>query len=118
MIGRVEHVWFWVADLDRAIAFYAEVLGLPLVRREGNEWAELDAGPIRLALHAGAGDGREPGGTVVFEVGDLDATRLAMQTRGASFGDEGEVEGMARFASFTDPDGNRMQLIEHVGERG
>ena len=116
MIGRVEHVWFWVADLDRAIAFYAEVLGLPLVRREGDEWAELDAGPIRLALHAGAGDGREHDRAAGFEVEDLDATRFAMQTRGASFGDEGEVEGMGRFASFTDPDGTRMQLIEHVGE--
>lgn len=118
MIGRVEHVWFWVADLDRAIAFYAEVLGLPLVRRDGDEWAELDAGPIRLALHAGAGDGREPGGTVVFEVDDLDAARFAMQTNGAVFGgQEGEVDGIARFASFTDLDGNRMQLIEHYGER-
>ncbi|HEX5951296.1 MAG TPA: VOC family protein [Actinomycetota bacterium] len=116
MIGRVEHVWFWVADLSRAIAFYTEVLGLRLVRREGDEWAELDAGPIRLALHAGAGDGREPGGTVVFEVDDLDETRFAMQTRGASFGDEGEVDGIARFASFMDPDGNRMQLIERYGE--
>lgn len=116
MIGRVEHVWFWVVDLDRAIAFYTEVLDLRLVRREGGDWAELDAGPIRLALHAGAGDGREPGGTVVFEVDDLDATRFAMQTRGASFGDEGEVDGIARFASFTDPDGNRMQLIENDGE--
>lgn len=117
MIGRVEHVWFWIADLDRAIAFYTDVLGLRLVRRDGDEWAELDAGPIRLALHAGAGDGREPGGTVVFEVDDLDATRFAMETRGASFGDHGEVDGIARFASFTDPDGNRMQLIERYGER-
>jgi catechol 2,3-dioxygenase-like lactoylglutathione lyase family enzyme len=117
VIGRVEHVWFWIADLDRAIAFYTDVLGLRLVRRDGDEWAELDAGPIRLALHAGAGDGRDPGGTVVFEVDDLDATRFAMETRGASFGDDGEVDGIARFASFTDPDGNRMQLIERHGER-
>lgn len=117
MIGRVEHVWFWVADLDRAIAFYTEVLGLQLVRRDGDEWAELDARPIRLALHAGAGEGREPGGTVVFEVDDLDATMIAMQTHGASFGDQGEVDGIARFASFTDRDGNRMQLIEHEGAR-
>ncbi|HEU4355049.1 MAG TPA: VOC family protein [Actinomycetota bacterium] len=117
MIGRVEHVWFWVSDLDRAIAFYTDVLELHLVRRDGDEWAELDAGPIRLALHAGAGDGREPGGTVVFEVDDLNATRFAMQGRGASFGGEGEVESIARFVSFTDPDGNRMQLIEYLGER-
>jgi len=46
MIGRVEHVWFWVADLDRAIAFYTDVLGLPLVRRDGA--AHAGAIPERL----------------------------------------------------------------------
>jgi len=117
MLGRVEHVWFWVSDMDRAIAFYTEALGLALVRRHGNEWAELDAGSVRIALHGGANDERAPGGTVVFEVEDLDAARFTMESRGAVFGEHvGEAEGLARFVSFTDPDGNRMQLIEHYGE--
>ncbi len=117
MLGRVEQVWFWVGDMDRAVAFYTDALGLALLRRHGDEWAELDAGPVRLALHGGATGERAPGGTVVFEVEDLDAARFAMEIRGAVFDERsGEVEGLARFASFTDPDGNRMQLIEHYGE--
>lgn len=117
MFGRVEQVWFWVSDMDRAVAFYTEALGLELANRHGDEWAELEAGPVRLALHGGGNVERPPGGTVVFEVEDLDASRFAMELRGAVFDERvGEVEGVARFASFTDPDGNRMQLIEHYGE--
>lgn len=116
MLGPIERVWFWVADMDRALKFYTEVLGLRLLSRHGDEWAELDGGTIRLALHGG-GDEREPGGTVVFEVEDLLEARLALELRGLVLDPHiGEVEGVARFASFTDPDGNRLQLIERFGE--
>jgi predicted enzyme related to lactoylglutathione lyase len=54
---------------------------------------------------------------VVFEVDDLDASRFAMEMRGVVFDEHvGEVDGVARFASFTDPDGNRLQIIEHYEE--
>jgi catechol 2,3-dioxygenase-like lactoylglutathione lyase family enzyme len=114
----LDHVWFWVADMDRAVAFYEATVGLKLLRRDGDVWAELDAGGIRLGLH-GAGDRRAPppGGTVVLRVDDLDLARAGLEGRGVRFDEHvGEVEGRARFASFEDPDGNRLQLIEYVGE--
>lgn len=115
MLSRIERVWFWVTDMDRAVAFYTEVLGLSIVHRHGDEWTELASEPIHLALHAG--DGHEPGGTVVFEVEDLDEARFALELRGVVFEPHaGEVEGVARFVSFTDPDGNRLQLLERYGE--
>lgn len=115
MLRRIERVWFWVADMDRALKFYTEALGLELVRRYGDEWAELACEPVRLALHGG--DDREPGGTVAFEVEDLDEARFALELRGVVFEPHaGEVEGVARFVSFADPDGNRLQLIERYGE--
>ena len=116
MLGHLDQVWFWVRDMDRAVDFYRDVLGLPLVHRSGNEWSEFDGGGVRLALH-GVGDG-EPsphGGTVVFRVDDLDTAKLALEERGVRFDDYvGEVEGRARFASFEDPDGNGVQIIEYV----
>ena len=113
-----DHIYYWTRDLDRAVAFYTEVVGLPLVRRDGGEWAELDAGPIRFALH-GTDDAEPPAsGTVVLRVEDLDAARWALEGRGAAFDAfVGEVEGFARFATFRDPDGNPIQIIEYVGER-
>ena len=112
----VDHVWFWVTDMDRAVTFYRDALGLGVVSRHGEEWAELDAGAIRIGLH-GSGEERSAprGGTVVFAVDDLDLAKAALQERGVSFEDHlGEVPGIARYASFSDPDGNSMQLIEYV----
>lgn len=114
MIGEIDHVYYWVRDMDAALAFYRDVLGLPVLRRDGDEWAELGAGPVRLALHGTAEAG--PGsGTVVFRVADLDDARLVLRERGADVGEHlGEVEGFARFATVRDPDGNPVQLIEYL----
>jgi predicted enzyme related to lactoylglutathione lyase len=50
----------------------------------------------------------------VFRVEDLDAVRLALEERGVVFEEKvGEVPGYARFATFADPDGNVLQLIEY-----
>ena len=112
----LDHVYYWVTDMDRAVSFYRDVLGLPLVRRAGDEWAEFDAGAVRLALH-GAVHGHAPppgGATAVFLVEDLDDARAALTARGVTFGHEGGVEGYARFLAFADPDGNTVQIIEYA----
>jgi catechol 2,3-dioxygenase-like lactoylglutathione lyase family enzyme len=111
----VDHIYYWTRDMDRALAFYTEVVGLPLVRRDGDEWAELDGGPIHLALH-GTEDDHPGSGTVVLRVEDLEAARWTLEQRGAAFDAYvGEVEGYARFATFRDPDGNPVQIIEYAG---
>jgi catechol 2,3-dioxygenase-like lactoylglutathione lyase family enzyme len=114
MIGPVDHLYYWTRDMDRAVAFYTDVVGLALVRREGGEWAEFDAGPIRFALH-GSDEGAAASGTVVLRVDDLDEARWALEGRGAVFDAYvGEVAGYARFATFRDPDGNPVQIIEYA----
>jgi catechol 2,3-dioxygenase len=119
-LRRVDHVWFWVADMDRAVDFYTGPLGLPLRMRHGDDWAELDGGGIRIGLHGGpsAEASPLPGGTVVFEVDDLDLAKAGFEERGLAFDEHlGEVPGYARYASFTDPDGNTVQIIEYAGGR-
>jgi catechol 2,3-dioxygenase-like lactoylglutathione lyase family enzyme len=111
----IDHVYYWTRDMDRAVAFYGDVLGLPLAHRAGNEWAEFQAGPVRLALHGTEEASVVPSGTVVFRVDHLDEARWALQQRGVNFdGHESEVPGFARFATFHDPDGNPLQLIEYL----
>jgi catechol 2,3-dioxygenase-like lactoylglutathione lyase family enzyme len=111
---QLDHVYYWTRDMDASVAFYRDVVGLELVRREGNEWAEFDAGTARLALHGT--DEPVPGsGTAVFRVEDLDAARWQLTSRGVRFDAQvGEVEGFARFATFHDPDGHAVQLIEYA----
>ena len=90
---------FSVDDLDAAEAFYRDVLGLSLGHRAGDEWAEFEAGGVRLALHRTEEPTLPPSGTVVFRVPDLDEARWTMEQRGVVFdGHESEVPGFARFA--------------------
>jgi predicted enzyme related to lactoylglutathione lyase len=112
-LAGVDHVWFWVADMERAVAFYRDGLGLALRMRHEDTWAEFDAGAIRIGLHGNGNGDLARGGTVVFAVEDLDLAKAALEERGVAFGELGEVPGYARYASFADPDGNAMQLIEY-----
>jgi predicted enzyme related to lactoylglutathione lyase len=116
-VKRLDHVYYWTRDMARAVAFYRDVVGLSLVRQDGDAWAEFDAGPIRFALH-GVVEGHpvQPGGgTAVFEVDDLDEARRVLEERGVKFDEHvGEVPGYARFASFPDPDANTVQIIEYA----
>ena len=114
-LDGVDHVWFWVSDMDRAVVFYRDGLGLDVNSRHGDEWAELDAGSIRIGLHGARAGHTQHGGTAVFRVDDLDLAKTALEQRGVVFEEHlGEVPGIARYASFADPDGNSMQLIEYV----
>ena len=117
---QLDHVYYWTTDIDRSVKFYEDVVGLKLARRDDGNWALFEAGPVNLALH-GAIEGRPfkaGGATAVFRVDDLDDARVALEGRGAEFEEHvGEVQGFARFASFRDPDGNIVQIIEYAGER-
>jgi catechol 2,3-dioxygenase len=120
IVDRLDHVYYWVADMDRAVAFYRDLLGLDLIRRDEDNWAVFDSGGRMFALH-GAVEGRPPapgGATAVFAVADLDRTRSLLVERGVEFGHEGDVTGYARFASFKDPDGNTVQIIEYEAASG
>lgn len=114
MEGKADLVYFFVSDMDRAVAFYRDVLELELGHRSGDEWSQLGAGSIQLGLHgAGAGPVR-PGGTLAFTVLDLDAAKAKLVARDVAVGHEGGGEGLGpRFVEFNDPDGNVLALFEY-----
>ncbi len=98
-LKRLDGVYYWTSDMDRAVAFYRDVVGLSLSRREGDNWAEFEAGDARFSLHLvveghpATPGGGSAGGTAVFEVDDLDEARRSLEARGVSFHEHvGEVE--------------------------
>jgi catechol 2,3-dioxygenase-like lactoylglutathione lyase family enzyme len=116
LVDRADLVYLFVADMDRAVAFYADTLGLALEYRSGDDWAQFEAGAIKLGLHAAAGGEVRPGGTVAFTVEDLETARTALSAHGVSLGHQGGGErGEPRFVEFADPDGNALALFEYAG---
>jgi catechol 2,3-dioxygenase-like lactoylglutathione lyase family enzyme len=112
VVGDLDQIYYWTRDMDAAVAFFRDVVGLTLLRREGDGWAEFDAGPVHLALHRS--DDPPASGTAVFRVDDLNAARRALESRGAVFDAfVGEAGGFARFATFRNPDGDPVQIIEY-----
>ena len=88
------------------MAFYRDVLGLPLIRRDGDEWAEFDAGPIRVALHGGGEASRQRHDRVPCRRSRRGAHRADGPRRGVDVV-VGEVEGFARFARCVTPTATR-----------
>src|SRR5207302_4931511 len=83
MVLTVEGIVLYSEDLDRARAFYRDVLGLPLLLDEGHV-IHFDAGTIRLAIHrCPPGQRREaPEGFLVFGVEDLAVVHEALRLAG------------------------------------
>lgn len=103
-----------VSDLDRAVAFYSEVLELELESRTAAmQWAKFKTGIPGLSIGLGAGGDVEGSGTVSVNlgVGDIDRARALLESRGVTFdGPTTSIPGVVRLADFRDPDGNRLRL--------
>lgn len=72
-----------VDDLDAAIATYTTHLGFATRFRDGDVWAVLDAGPLSVALAAGAERTELPGPALMVRVTDVAAAVEALVAAGA-----------------------------------
>ena len=110
-IERIGNVFYRVADMDAAVAFYGDLLGLRLKLRDGDAWAAFDVGGATLALEGGPVEGAG-GATVSLRVeGGLDDLVARLRERGANVGDA-LAGGHERRAELRDPSGNRLVLYE------
>ncbi len=114
-MNKVEQVEIPVRDLDHAIEFYRDTLGLSFVSKT-YAVAFFDCG-IRLMLRAATPEAFRPSDTVIYvTVDNIDASVAAIQSRGALI--EREPHFIAHmpdhdlwFAFLRDPDGNAIGLI-------
>lgn len=109
-----------VADLDRAVKFYRDILSLPFIDKAG-DWAAFEAAgaEIHLYLHGGATQGVE------FRVADIEKSVAALKQKGLEFflsenqkdvveilNDEIMVCPWGKIAFFKDSEGNQLALVE------
>ena len=81
---RFKYAMKFVADMDKAVAFYRDVLGLKL-RFQSPGWSEFDTGETTLALHA-ASEGYPPGSVqLAFGSEDLEGFYAGREANGVTF---------------------------------
>jgi catechol 2,3-dioxygenase len=118
---RIGHVHLKVADLERALRFYRDILGFELMQRFGSQAAFLSAGGyhhhIGLNTWESSGGGPPaPGTTGLYHVAILYPTRaqLAEALRRiveAGVALEGAADhGVSEALYLRDPDGNGIEL--------
>lgn len=111
-----------VANLDRSIRFYTEVLGLRLTNRFGNDWATVSAGEgLTIGIHPASTKYPAPGtkGAIILGL-DIDVpvekaiarlARLGVQIKGSVVRSE-----PGNFVNLEDPDGNEIYLWEKTSQ--
>lgn len=100
-----------VFDMDKAVAFYHETLGLELVNRYGNHYAEVQAPDLLIGLHPSSAKVTKGNNmSIGFGVTAFDSTLEELAAKAINF--KIEQDGWIRLAHFTDPDGNQLFLAE------
>lgn len=111
-VSGVAAVWVPVQDMQRAIDFYGETLGLGVEKHAG-DWAEVDANGLKIGLNAREGEGaREGGGAVItFQPeSDIEQAKQELEAGGVEFPDAISDHPWGRIATFKDSEGNDLQL--------
>ncbi|ATI03027.1 MULTISPECIES: lactoylglutathione lyase [Cycloclasticus] len=123
---RLLHTMLRVADLDRSIEFYTEVLGMTLLRRkefpEGRftlafvGYQPESAGTVIELTHnwdKGAYDLGDAFGHIAIQVADVyEACELIRQKGGAVTREAGPMKGTDSILAFVkDPDGYSIELL-------
>lgn len=116
-ITRVGQIGLYVQDLDRAVRFYRDTLGLALLFQAPPGMAFFQCGEVRLLL--GLAEGEAAAGVsplVYFAVEDIDRAHRALEGRGVRFQSPPRLVHRAAdhelwMAVFPDPEGNTLHLM-------
>ncbi|HXW62859.1 MAG TPA: VOC family protein [Candidatus Acidoferrales bacterium] len=109
---KLGYVIEFVTDMDRAVKFYRDVLGLPL-KFQSPGWSEFDTGETSLGLHPASET--NPAGSVElgFSVPDLEKFYQEMTAKGMRFSitpQKQDFGGM--LAQFLDTEGGRCSVAQ------
>ena len=110
----------FISDMDRAVKFYSETLGLKIAYRAGDKFCMIDAGEgLMIGLHPPAENSGKPGTNGATQVGlnvaqPIDDVVAALKAKGVKFHGPviADANGGVKLAFFNDPDGNMLYLCE------
>ncbi len=119
-LAQIGQISVPVADIDRAIAFYRDVLGMRFLFQAPPGLGFFDCAGVRLMLDAPAKSQAGSHSSVIYyKVPDLDAAYAALLARGVPF--ETKPHLIAKLpdhelwmAFFRDPDANILAMMSEV----
>jgi predicted enzyme related to lactoylglutathione lyase len=121
LVTGVDFVPFSTQDLDKAVEFYGETLGLRRsVYIPERQYAEFETGNVTLSVVVGEAMGighRVNALALALHVDDVATARSSLEQRGVEF--QGDIldTGVCHMAFFADPDGNALMLHHRYAPR-
>ena len=121
--ARVAQLMVPVADFDRGVAFFRDVLGLKLLFSAPPQMAFFQCGDVRLLVGTlPAGENAQRGSQIYFHVADIHDVHATLAARGVAFRAAPHIVHRTPaselwLAEFRDPDGNQMALMSEVPVR-
>ena len=117
-LSSIRQIAVTVSDVDVALGFYRDILGLEFLFNAGLNLAFLNAGGVRLMLSTAQGAGRVGHNSILyFTVSNIEVTHSALVALGAA--DERSPQLAAKMPDhelwtgfLRDPDGNLIGLME------
>lgn len=106
----------FVPNMNSAVRFYRDVLGLNLKYPQGLEdfanqmWVEFDLGETTLALHGGADEDPDALHELVFHVENVARAREMIIAAGTQMDEMRELEDGSPIAEGRDPAGHRFAI--------
>jgi len=115
--ATVAQVAIPVDDLDRALVFYRDTLGLPFLFAAPPQMTFFQCGTLRLLVGVlPPGQTPQRGSAIYFQVADINAVYETLVARGVEFVARPHVVHRTDqyelwLAEFRDPDGNNLALM-------
>lgn len=109
-----------VEDLDSAIRYYRDTLGLKYLFSAPPQMSFFQSGSVRLLVGVPeAGQPRARGSVVYFKVSDIHAVYETLKQRGVEFPSEPKLihktpASELWLVEFRDPDGNQLALMSET----
>lgn len=119
-IDSIGQVAIAVSDINRAVDFYRDVLGLELLFRADPGMAFFDCGGVRLMVSILVGEPEDHhSSTVYYKVPDIHAATEQLKARGVEFARDPQLAARLEDrqiwnAFLRDPDGNLLALTAEM----
>jgi predicted enzyme related to lactoylglutathione lyase len=122
LVTGVDFVSIPTQDLERAVAFYGDTLGLERsVYMPERNFAEFENGTVTFNLlnpeRMGIGAFTPNPNFLALHVDDVAAARATLEERGVAFHGDIFDTGVCHMAFFADPDGNALMLHHRYAPR-